>query len=143
LAFYDRHVKLRPVPFLIVGALVAVLSLSITLAFVNPSAKMYGYAASLVVIDAGMVLIAVLFVLAGRPLWKEDRESTYLALAIAFAAIPVWGLLEILCVNGILMASIPDFCNFRSTAGWILVTWFVAVPIVSTLREFRRFIRKD
>jgi len=140
LAFYDRHEGLRPIPYLIQGALVVALSLSVTVAFSNPSAKLYGYAASLVVIDLGMVAIAALFVIAGRPMWQEDRDSTYLALAIGFAGIPVWGLLEILCLGGALATSIPMLCDARPITGWIAGLWFATVPGVSFLLGFRRFL---
>ncbi len=140
LAFYDRHERLRPIPYLVVGALVIVLSLSVAVAFANPSAKLYGYAVSLVVVDLGMVGIAALFVIAGRPLWREDRDSMYLALAIGFAGIPVWGLLEILCLGGIFATTIPTLCDARPAVGWIAGLWFVTVPSVSFLLGLRRFV---
>lgn len=143
LAFYDRHAELRPLPYLIPGALVVVLSLSVAVAFANPSAKLYGYAVSLVVIDLGMVMIAAFFVIAGRPMWREDRDSTYLALAIGFAGIPVWGLFEILCLGGIFAATIPTLCDARPITGWMAGLWFVTVPAVSFLLEFRRFLLRD
>ena len=106
----------------------------------EPTAKVYGYATSLVVIDVGMVFIAALFVIAGRPLWREERDSTYLALALGFSGIPVWGLLEVFCLNGVLFSLIPTLCDVRPGASWLLGLWFVAVPAVSVLLSFRRFL---
>src|SRR5207253_1395031 len=83
-----------------------------------PSAKVYGYALSLVVIDVGMVFIAVLFVIAGRPLWREDHDATYLALALGFSGIPVWGFFEIFCLNGVLFVLFPSICDARPSVGW-------------------------
>jgi len=139
--FYDRHPRLGTVPYLIIGTLVLVLALSTGLSFANPSAKVYGYAVSLVIIDVGMVFIAGLFVLAGRSLWREDRDSTYLALALGFSGIPVWGLLEAVCLNGTVFTLLPTLCNARPSAGWLLGVWFLAVPTVSIVLGFRRFLR--
>jgi hypothetical protein len=142
LEFYDRHARLRPIPFLIIGTLACVLALSSGVSFANPSAKVYGYTAGLVVIDVGMVFIAALFVTAGRPLWREDRDPTYLALALAFSGIPVWGLLEVVCLHGMLLALIPGVCDVRPSAGWLVALWFVSLPGVSILLEFRKFLMR-
>ena len=139
--FFDRHPRLSPIPYMIIATLVGVLALSGGLSFANPSAKVYGYAISLVLIDVGMVFIAALFVVAGRPLWREDRDSTYLALALAFSGIPVWGLLEVFCLNGVLFSLIPSLCDARPGAGWVLALWFIAVPASSILLGFWRFLR--
>jgi len=140
LDFYERHPKLEIVPYLIIGTLVLVLALSGGLAFANPSAKVYGYALSLVVIDVGMVFIAVLFVIAGRPLWREDHDATYLAMALGFSGIPVWGFFEIFCLNGVLFVLFPSICDARPSVGWVAFVWFVAVPAVSILFDFRRYL---
>src|SRR6266571_2615005 len=140
LDFYERHPKLEIVPYLIIGTLVLVLALSGGLAVANPAAKVYGYALSLVVVDVGMVFIAILFVIAGRPLWREDHDSTYLALALGFSGIPVWGFFEIFCLNGVLFVLFPSICDARPSAGWIAFVWFVVVPVVSILLDFRRYL---
>ena len=140
--FFERHPKLSPIPYLIIATFVSLLALSGVLTFANPSAKVYGYAISLVLIDVGMVFIAALFVIAGRPLWKEERDSTYLALALGFSGIPVWGLLEVFCLNPVLFSVFPSLCDARPGAVWVLVLWFVAVPAASILLEFWRFVRR-
>src|SRR5207237_1974047 len=140
--FCERHPRLSPIPYMIIATLVGVLALSGGLSFANPSAKVYGYAISLVLIDVGMVFIAALFVVAGRPLWREDRDSTYLALALGFSGIPVWGLLEVFCLNPVLFSLFPSLCDARPGAVWVLVLWFVAVPAASILLEFWCFVRR-
>src|SRR2546426_2911707 len=94
LDFYERHPKLEIVPYLIIGTLVLVLALSGGLAFANPSAKAYGYALSLVVIDVGMVFIAVLFVIAGRPLCREAHDATDRAMAPSIPGLPASGIVD-------------------------------------------------
>jgi len=89
-----------------------------------------------------MVFIAALFVIAGRPLWKEERDSTYLALALGFSGIPVWGLLEVFCLNPVLFSLFPSLCDARPGAVWVLALWFVAVPAASIVLEFWRFVRR-
>ena len=127
---------------MIIATFVSLLALSGVLTFANPSAKVYGYAISLVLIDVGMVFIAALFVIAGRPLWKEERDSTYLALALGFSGIPVWGLLEVFCLNPVLFSLFPSLCDARPGAVWVLALWFVAVPAASIVLEFWRFVRR-
>src|SRR2546427_899650 len=78
LDFYERHPKLEIVPYLIIGTLVLVLALSGGLAFANPSAKVYGYALSLVVIDVGVVFIAVLFVIRSEEHTSELQSQSNL-----------------------------------------------------------------
>ena len=126
---------------MIIATLVGVLALSGGLSFANPSAKVYGYAISLVLIDVGMVFIAALFVIAGRPLWREDRDLRYIGVVVGFASLPVWGSIEATCVSYL----IPDFsrsgvCRASPGLSWVAVAWLIAIPLLLALVDFRWFL---
>jgi len=138
--FAERHTRLRWVPTLTSLILVGSFALAIVQTFANPAATLAGYAMSLVLVDAGITVCAGLFATAGRLAWKEDRDASYLSLAIGFGAIPVWGLVEVLCVNDTL-GSLGEstVCAWSPIAFWFLGAWLFLVPTTVAVLDLLRY----
>ena len=138
--FDQRHPRLRWFPAIIAITMVATTGIALVLSAAVLSPGMNTYLFALVVADAGMVAIESMAVLIGRRLWKEDRDARYLGIAVGFAALPVWGGLEALCVSYLIPAlSLHAVC--LSTAGFLgfAFSWLIGVPVAVTLVDFRHY----
>ncbi len=110
--------------------------------FGNPLAQVSGYLLGLVMVDFGMTAVAVLAWMIGKPLWREVADPRYLAIAIGFAGLPVWGVLDTVCVVSI----IPEFsrsvvCAVTPDLSWVPVLWLLALPVASVFYDFLVYLR--
>ncbi len=123
-------------------AFVGVSVVAIGLNFGNPLARVSGYLLGLVIVDVGMTAVAVLSWIIGRKLWREDADPRYLAVAIGFAGLPVWGVLQTLCVSFMLPdLSLSQVCALVPELSWVPVLWLVLLPVGSLLVDFRLFLK--
>ncbi len=140
--FDDRHPEYRWFPWLIMFAFVGVTVTALAVNFSNPLTQISGYLLGLVTVDFGMATVATLAWLMGRLLWREDADPRYLAAAIGFAGLPVWGVLETVCITGLIPPfSESEACLLIPNLSWVAVLWLAAVPVASILIDFRTFLR--
>jgi hypothetical protein len=142
LHFDDRHPRLRWFPWIIALSFASVTMVALALNFTNPLTQVSGYLMGLVIVDFGMAAVAVLAWIIGRPLWREDADPRYLAAAIGFAGLPVWGVLQTLCITFILPPlSLSQVCVVAPDMAWVAVLWLAALPMGSILLDFVAFLR--
>lgn len=141
LAFDDRHPRLRWFPMIIAFAFVAVTGVALGLSSITPGAGLGGFLQSLVTIDFGMAAVALLSWILGRKRWREEHDPRYLGAAIGFAALPVWGVLDALCLSFIIPAwSLNDACGTIPGLSWLAVLILVVVPVSAVVMDFRRYV---
>ena len=141
LDFDDRHPDLRWFPTIIALAFVTVTGVAVGLNYMRPGSGLGGYLQSLVAIDFGMAAVAALSWILGRALWREDHDHRYLWAAIGFAALPVWGVLETLCVTFMIPAfSTHEACMIIPDSSWIAILVLFVVPFVAVLVDFRGYL---
>ena len=140
--FDQRHPSLRWFPWIIVISFVSVSAVALGFNFGNPLAQVSGYLLGLVIVDFGMTAVAVLAWIIGRPLWREDADPRYLATAIGFAGLPVWGVFQTLCVTFVIPElSLSEACVVVPNLSWIAILWLVALPVGATLADFLGYLR--
>ncbi len=142
--FDERHPELKWFPWIIVFAFVGVSALALGFNFGNPLAQVSGYLLGLVSVDFGMTAVAVLAWIIGKPLWREDTDPRYLATAIGFAGLPVWGVLQTLCF----VYLIPEFsasvaCIVIPNLSWVPLLWLVVLPVGSIFMDFGGYLRRN
>ncbi len=140
--FDERHPELRWFPWLIAFSFVSVTAIALGFNFGNPLAQVSGYLLGLVMVDFGMTAVAVMAWIIGKPLWREDADPRYLATAIGFAGLPVWGVLDTICVVSV----IPEFsqsvvCAVVPDLSWIAVLWLIILPVSAVLYDFLVYLR--
>ncbi len=124
-------------------AFVSVAAIAMGFNFGNPLAQVSGYLLALVCIDFGMAAVAVLAWIMGRQLWREDDDPRYLAAAIGFAGLPVWGVLQTVCVTFVIPElSLSEACFVIPGLSWLPVLWLVALPVGSIVVDFGLFLRR-
>ena len=142
--FDERHPDLKWFPWIIVFAFVGVSALVVGFNFGNPLAKVSGYLLGLVCVDFGMTAVAVLAWIIGRPLWREDADPRYLATAIGFAGLPVWGVLQTLCLVFIIPElSLSVACVVIPNLSWLPILWLIVLPVGSMAMDFLGYLRKN
>ncbi len=140
--FDERHPELKWFPWIIVFSFVGVSAVAIGFNFGNPLAQVSGYLLGLVSVDFGMTAVAVLAWIMGKPLWREDADPRYLAVAIGFAGLPVWGVLQTLCFTFLIpQFSLSVACVAIPQLSWLPILWLVALPVSSILVDFNSFLR--
>ncbi|HEY7589193.1 MAG TPA: hypothetical protein VIB49_10680 [Thermoplasmata archaeon] len=142
--FDGRHPRLRWFPYAILLSFVTVTGIALVFNFANPLEGISGYLLSLVLVDFGMAFVAVLAWILGRRLWAEDRDARYLAAAIGFAGLPVWGVLQTLCITFVIPElSLSEVCALAPDFSWLAALWLMAVPGTAILLDFRKHLRGD
>lgn len=137
MAFDQRHPNLQWLPNVIAILFVGVTGTALAWNFVSPTAGLSGYLLGLVTVDFGMAAVAVLAWMIGRKLWREDHDPRYLAAAIGFAGLPVWGVFETLCVSYLIPAlSFSLACTYSTDYAYGAVAWLIGVPLGSVLWDF-------
>ncbi len=120
---------------------VAVTGIALAVNFMNPAAGLGGVLLSLVSIDFGMAAVAVMAWILGRKLWREQHDPRYLGAAIGFASLPVWGVLDSLCVSFVIPAfSFNGVCTLIPGLSWIAVLVLIVVPLSTILMDFRWYL---
>jgi hypothetical protein len=144
LAFDGRHPQLRWFPTFIAISFVAVTGVALGVNYMRPGAGLGGFLLSLVTIDFGMAAVAVLSWILGRKLWREEHDPRYLAAAIGFAALPVWGVLDSLCISFVMPAlSLNDVCTAIPGAAWLAILVLIVVPLAAILIDFRWYLAEQ
>ena len=135
--FDRRHPNLQWLPNVIAILFLGVTGTALAMNFVSPTAGLSGYLLGLVTVDFGMVAVAVMAWIIGRKLWREDHDPRYLAAAIGFAGLPVWGVFETVCVSYMIPAlSLSLACTFSTDYAYIAIAWLILVPLGSVLWDF-------
>ncbi len=110
--------------------------------FGNPLAQVSGYLLGLVSVDFGMTAVAVLAWYIGRKLWREDADPRYLATAIGFAGLPVWGVLQTFCITAIIPEwTLSEACVVVPNLEWVAILWLMVLPVGSIFVDFGIFLR--
>lgn len=123
-------------------AFVGVAAVALGFNFGNPLAQVSGYLLGLVSVDFGMTAVAVLAWIMGKPLWREDADPRYLAVAIGFAGLPVWGVLQTLCLTFLIPElSVSVACTAVPNLSWLPILWLVALPVGSLFLDFVVYLR--
>jgi hypothetical protein len=141
MAFDERHPRLRWFPIVIAFAFVAVTGVALGLSSIKQGAGLGGFLQGLVTIDFGMAAVASLSWIVGRKRWREEHDPRYLGAAIGFAALPVWGVLDALCLSFIIPAwSLNDACVPIPELSWLAILVLVVVPISAVVMDFRSYV---
>jgi len=84
--------------------------------------------------------IAVGLAWLGALRWRETGAPQPLGLGIGFAALPAWGLVELLCIRDLMARTPTPYCglllgSFYPVLGWVFAWFFV--PILVDFARFR------